>query len=121
MKIDHINISAPMELLEKVKQFYCDVFGMQTEFRSNFSRKGYWLYAEGKALIHLMESDEHYKNEKQGYLDHVAFRVDSIKPIIETLKSLDVKYSSNELSEINMTQTFFRDPAGVKVEVNVAK
>jgi len=32
MQIDHINISAPAELLLKVRDFYCDVFGLTQIF-----------------------------------------------------------------------------------------
>ena len=46
MNIDHINISAPMDLLEQVRDFYCRVFGMEDGVRPSFNRRGFWLYAE---------------------------------------------------------------------------
>jgi len=74
MHIDHINIGAPVELLEKVRDFYCDVLGFTAGFRPNFSQDGFWLYSQDKALIHLVVSSSHHKIERQGYFDHFALR-----------------------------------------------
>jgi len=118
MHIDHINISAPKLLLEEVKSFYCSVFNLTDKFRPSFSANGYWLYAGEKAIVHLFESDMHFENEKQGYLDHIAFQTTGLKDIIKKLKALRVKYSEAYLPEVDLTQLFFKDPAGIGVEVN---
>ena len=87
MHIDHINISAPFELLQKVRDFYCQVFGLVDGFRPQFSKRGFWLYAEDKPIIHLFESSEHHHNEKQGYFDHVAFQTTGLDSVLEKLDS----------------------------------
>lgn len=116
MHIDHINISAPKELLEQVKEFYCVIFGLVDGYRPNFSTPGFWLYAGDNAIIHLIESDEHYRNEKQGYLDHVAYKTTGLKDMVNKLNAMQVEYTLNFMPEIQMTQVFFKDPAGVGVE-----
>lgn len=118
MHIEHINISAPMELLIKIKEFYCNIFEIEAGFRPNFSSNGYWLYFDGKAVIHLTHSNEHHQNEKQGYFDHVAFQMKGLKMMIDRLKMLGISYTTDHLPEIGMTQIFFKDPSGTGVEVN---
>lgn len=118
MKIDHVNISAPLALLEQVRDFYCQVLGLTDGFRPGSDIKGFWLYSEGKAFLHLVESDKHFASEKQGYLDHVAFQSAGLDAMVEALESKGIPYNVHTFTEANMTQLFFRDPAGIGVEVN---
>lgn len=118
MNIDHINISTPMELLRQVRDFYCLVFGMEDGFRPEFKRRGFWLYANDKPLIHLIESDRHYPSERQGYLDHIAFRADGLAEFAARLESGNIPFRVSQIPEKDMTQLFFKDPAGTGLEVN---
>ena len=118
MHIDHINISAPKDLLRDVRDFYCDVLGCTEGFRPQFSKPGYWLYSEDKPLIHLFESQEHFSNEKQGYFDHFALRTSGLTKVIEKLKDSGVKYRTNFLPDLGLTQIFCKDPSGTGVELN---
>lgn len=118
MHIEHINISAPTELLERVKEFYCDLFNLVEGFRPTFTRAGYWLYADKSPLVHLTESNEHYHNEKQGYLDHVTFQTTGLRKMLTKLEALGIEYETDQLDEIGMTQLFFKDPAGIGLEAN---
>jgi catechol-2,3-dioxygenase len=118
MKIDHINISAPMRLLEQVRDFYCEIFGLEDGFRPAFSRPGFWLYADDKPLIHLIESNSHFASERPGYLDHVAFRLTGLVELVARLEAAKVSYRLSQRPELNMTQLFFKDPAGTGLEAN---
>jgi len=118
MHIDHINISAPRDLLEKVRDFYCNVLGLSEGFRPDFSSDGFWLYAADKAIIHLSENSELHRNEAQGFIDHFALRTRELSPIISRLDETGVEYRMLQLSEIGLTQLFFKDPSGTGVEVN---
>ena len=118
MHIDHINISAPMGLLQDVRDFYCDVLGFTEGFRPQFSRAGFWLYSEDKPLIHLFESEEHFSNEKQGYFDHFALRATGITKVLQKLNDSDIKHRTNFLPDIGLTQIFCKDPSGTGVELN---
>ena len=118
MDIDHINISAPMQLLEEVRDFYCAVFGLEDGFRPSFHKRGFWLYSDDRPLVHLIESDDHHASERQGYLDHVAFRSNGLASFVGRLESGEVPYRLSHKPEINMTQLFFRDPAETGLEVN---
>ena len=118
MYIDHINISAPMELLKEVKTFYCEVFNLTEGFRPGFIKNGYWLYEGEQAIIHLSESQVHNRHETPAHLDHVAFRVTDLQPITDMLDKLNIKYNHIYSDETKMTQLFFKDPSGTKLEVN---
>ena len=118
MQLDHINISAPTELLEKVRDFYRDVLGLTEGFRPNFSKDGYWLYSEDKAIIHLFVSSRHHRNEKQGYFDHFALRTSGLAKVLEQLDAFNIKYRTSHIPEISLTQIFCKDPAGTGVELS---
>jgi len=107
-----------MELLEKVKEFYCQVFDLKEGFRPDFSNRGYWLYADDKPIVHLSESDLHKPMAKQGYLDHVAFQASGLNEVISRLESLNHKYRMDYIPDIHLTQIFLNDPAGSRLEIN---
>lgn len=118
MQLDHINISAPTELLENVRDFYCDVLGLTEGFRPNFSKDGYWLYSEDKAIIHLIVSSSHHRNKKQGYFDHFAMRTSGLAKVLEQLNAFNIEYRISYIPEISLTQIFCKDPAGTGVELS---
>ena len=118
MHIDHINVAAPAELLEKVRDFYCDVLGLTEGFRPNFSKGGYWLYSGEKALIHLIVSSRHHQNEKQGYFDHFALRTTGLTKMLDRLDKFDIEHTTSHIAEINLTQIFCKDPSGTGVEIS---
>jgi catechol 2,3-dioxygenase-like lactoylglutathione lyase family enzyme len=118
MQLDHINIATPRELMEQVRAFYVDILGFEDGPRPGFSRPGYWLYREGKPQIHLIESDRHARHDPPGYLDNVAFRSTGAAELLERLDSAGVEYRESYIAEHAMTQLFFFDPAGIRVEIN---
>jgi len=116
--IDHVNLKADSELLEELKDFYCEFLGLQEGFRPEFSAGGYWLYAGDRALVHLSESDVHHPGESAGCFDHFALRSTGLHSLLEKLRSKDIHFQSYYLPEMNMTQIFVKDPAGTRVEVS---
>jgi len=118
MKLDHINIAAPMDLLEKTRDFYEQVLGLEDGPRPNFPFRGYWMYGEGRPIVHLMESEEHYPNEKRPYLDHVAFQSVGVNDFVQNLKSLAMTYTARNIPDFNIAQVFCHDPCGNGVEIN---
>lgn len=118
MHIDHINIAAPEELLERVRNFYCAVLDLTEGFRPEFSQKGFWLYAADRPIVHLSESGRHQRGEHRGHLDHVAFQTAGLEAMIERLRVNNIEFRSSYIPEFNMTQLFFTDPAGTGLEVN---
>jgi catechol 2,3-dioxygenase-like lactoylglutathione lyase family enzyme len=119
MQLDHMNICAPSELLEQLREFYCDVLGFTVGPRPDFGIAGYWLYTPGveRASVHLLESDNHQPAELP-HLDHIAFNVDALDNIRAALDDRSIAYGRLEFSDFGIEQISFLDPAGVKIELN---
>jgi catechol 2,3-dioxygenase-like lactoylglutathione lyase family enzyme len=120
MRIDHINIAAPMALLEQLREFYCTALQLENGPRPDFGRAGYWLYGDGKPIIHLIESEEHYPAERPYCLDHVAFEVQGIADYIARLEQLGVPHTVRHIPDFGIAQVFCKDPCGNGVEANFA-
>ena len=118
MQLDHINIKAPAGLIEKVKDFYCQVLDLEPGFRPEFSSPGYWLYAADRPIVHLSISNETAVSESGLYLDHVAFQTNGLDAAVEKLSALNIAMRRNYIPELDMTQIFIQDPAGTGVEIN---
>jgi catechol 2,3-dioxygenase-like lactoylglutathione lyase family enzyme len=118
MELDHINISAPQDLLDEVKAFYCHVFQLEQGERPDFGIPGYWLYAGDRPIVHLVVSDNHVAVPNP-HLDHVAFRASGLAEFEQRLASIDCHFDKLEGLLDNVVQLFFRDPAGIQLEANV--
>jgi catechol 2,3-dioxygenase-like lactoylglutathione lyase family enzyme len=120
--LNHFNITAPFELLEKVRDFYVEVLGLAVGERPNFRRAGFWLYAGSEPIVHLTvceRDDVRAEGEAvPGFLDHVAFSCKGLSVIIERLKRLRIPYEVVENASRGQVQVFVRDPARVGVELN---
>lgn len=117
MYIDHVNIKATSDLLATIRDFYCRVLGLKEGFRPSFRDNGYWLYAGDAALIHLSEVKTEIATGTRGTFDHFAIRLEDLSPVIAQLDDLAIKYSKSYVADVGLTQLFFEDPAGNRVEV----
>ena len=119
MQLDHINLSTPADLMESVKDFYCDLLDFRVGPRPEIPIPGYWLYhaSGGGACIHLIESDGHQPPDRN-YLDHVAFRVASVDTVRDMLDERGVPYQELRLDEIGIHQVVITDPAGTTIELS---
>lgn len=118
MRIDHINIAAPADLLEAVRNFYCAALELEEGPRPDFGIPGYWLYGDGKPIVHLLESDHHQRGDAPYHLDHVAFVMTGLEQYQQRLERLGVQYSVNHIAAFNTSQVFCHDPCGIGVEAN---
>jgi catechol-2,3-dioxygenase len=120
--LNHFNITAPYELLERVRDFYVEVLGLAVGERPGFRRRGFWLYAGQEPLVHLTDCDEADARANgesgPGFFDHIAFSCKGLCEIIKHLKHLNIPYEAVEISALGQVQVFVRDPAGVGVELN---
>ena len=118
MNLHHVNIKGPRDLLEKEKAFFCSILGLADGHRPEFSSNGYWLYANDKPIVHLTESEKHFRNDRQGYFDHVAFQSSNLKKLIQLLKMNDIDHTIVYLQENDMSQVFLKSPSGTGIEIN---
>jgi hypothetical protein len=118
MRLDHINIKAPRDLLDREMLFLCDLLGLEDGPRPDFGAFGYWLYADGEALVHLSERAEVLEDDSQGCFDHVAFSSSGLTELIEKLDNRGIEYKLAYLGDRDLTQVFFRSPSNLRIEVS---
>ena len=58
LSINHIQLVAEKDLVIKLRDFYCNVVGLQEGFRPAFERFGFWLYIGDKDVVHLITPKE---------------------------------------------------------------
>ncbi len=120
---NHYNIRAPLVLLEQLKDFYCEVVGLQLGERPALRSFGYWLYASGKDVLHLSEAKEGELRlvDVQTTFDHVAFTCTDYANTEALLAERGIEFTSRMIDATNVRQLFFRDPAGNGVEFNFSQ
>jgi catechol 2,3-dioxygenase-like lactoylglutathione lyase family enzyme len=120
--INHINIEVTAEQLPKVKAFYEDVMGLKSGFRAMSKRDGAWLYAQGQPVIHLSVTEDWMNEADKIHFNHVAFACNGLAQFKRDLDILQIKYTLEQrsLADKKMTQIFFYDPVGIKIELNFA-
>jgi catechol-2,3-dioxygenase len=116
--LDHFNIRALKEQLCKVKKFYIDILGFKEGFRPKLSGAGQWLYAGSNAIVHLSEDENRTAMKEQDFLDHIAMRCVGVNEFAKKLNEFSIKYRLAVIPEIDLTQLFFKDPAGITIELN---
>lgn len=109
--------------LERTKNFYADVLGLDVGYRPPLNFPGYWLYSAGTATVHLIgfregENAAQRTETKTGRLDHIAFACTELEQMKAKLKTHDITYEERVLPRDRQTQLFLRDPDGIAVELN---
>ena len=126
--LDHFLVYASD--LEATKAFYCDVLGLNVGERPPFTFPGYWLYIDGKAVVHLAGPDgsgefkKYLGNRDQangsgtGPLDHIAFQCADFEAFRTQLEERGVEYKHRVVPGFQLDQIFVTDPDGVTIELN---
>ncbi len=110
-------------LLDSLRDFYCDIAGLHEGFRPPFPGFGYWLYAEGAteaAVVHLYEAEEGEVRQKDAptYFDHFAFDCTDFVAVEALLQEKGVPFHKTTIPLTGQLQYFVVDPAGNRVELN---
>ena len=119
--IDHVNLRAPAELIERLRRFYIDVIGLHEGPRPTprSGVHGHWLYAGDQALVHLaIAADGDGQPQRTGWLSHVALACDDLESMRARLDTAVVAYRMEIVDSPSQVQLFLTDPAGVGVELN---
>jgi catechol 2,3-dioxygenase-like lactoylglutathione lyase family enzyme len=114
--------------LEKTKDFYCNVLGLEVGERPPLGFPGYWLYSGGVATVHLIGPrparpgitvrPPEMKFENTGRFDHIAFAATEIEEVRARLDKHGVKYREQVVPRTGAAQIFLYDPDGIGVELN---
>lgn len=118
------------DVLEKTRDFYCDVLGLEVGNRPDLGFAGYWLYAGDTACLHLADRGSYteYKarvgtpvpqqTRDTGAIDHVAFNALDYPATVARLDALGLPYRRNEIPDIGLRQVFVQDPNAITLELN---
>jgi catechol 2,3-dioxygenase-like lactoylglutathione lyase family enzyme len=115
--IDHINIAT--ERLTETRDFFVDALGFEEGPRPEVAGfPGYWLYAGGRAIVHLQLAKGPVSASRGSALNHAAFEVSDLDAHAARLDRCGVSYRMIELPGAPVRQIFLQDPNGVLVELN---
>jgi len=118
------------EVLEKTKDFYCDVLGMRVGDRPDLGFVGYWLYLGDVACLHLADRESYatYKARvgtpvpqqtvDTGAIDHIAFNAVDFAATIAQLEGRNLTYRQNDIRDFGLRQIFIQDPNAITLELN---
>ena len=109
--------------LERTKDFYVDVLGLEIGYRPPLNFPGYWLYCGGQPTVHLIgprESDPEAGRSTgpTGLLDHIAFSCTGLQEMRGRLGQRGIEHEERVIPRDRQTQIFLYDPDGVAVELN---
>lgn len=121
--LDHVNIRAPEDMVERLRAFYRDVIGLVEGLRPPFRSRGYWLYADDRDVLHLTiiadaGTTATTMGAHTGWFDHIAFTGIDLAATLARLDAAGATYEKDEVPETGQVQLFLTDPAGIGVEFN---
>jgi len=114
--LDHVNIGTAR--LEDTRSFFVDLFDLVVGERPPLSSVGYWLYAGGQAVVHLVERSQHTAAPPSSALDHFALRMDGYDEVVGRLRRHDIDFTAQAAAGGRSRQLFLKDPNGVNIELN---
>lgn len=128
MRLGHVTIRT--DELEATREFFTDVLGLSVGERPAFRFPGYWLYGDGRPLVHLVVAspertyvfgaDRLDVDGGTGAIDHIAFEGDDYDALIARLKRAELDYTARAQTGTGVRQVFVTGPHGVVVEVDFA-
>jgi catechol 2,3-dioxygenase-like lactoylglutathione lyase family enzyme len=117
--------------LEGTRDFYRDALGLEVGDRPPLEFPGYWLYAGAVPCVHIAERAPYEAHSESvgipaapradgtGAIDHLAFAADDHDEVVARLDRNGIEAQRNTVPGVGLRQLFFRDPNGVKIEINV--
>ena len=128
--IEHYLVAA--DDMERTRDWYRDVLGMQEGWHPDFGFPVYWMYLDGKDVVHIGRSASQASDNQKTYLgrlaqdagtgtgaiDHIAFRARGLRETMAHLRGLRVEFSERRANGQALYQLFMYDPNGIKVELN---
>ena len=117
---NHYNLRAPRDILHGLKDFYCNIVGLQDGPRVGLTSYGFWLYIGNKAVLHLSESQHDVVplTHVVTTFDHVSFTCTDDAAMEAHLNAHYVPYIVRMHPAMGVKQINFKDPAGNGIELN---
>ena len=115
--IDHFTIRCIPDDLPRLLDFYQGVLDLAPGERPVMPFPGYWLYTQGRAVVHLFANLQQREQGSTGALDHISFRAHGLAAMQQRLRSRGHAFDEMALPDAGVHQIFLRDPFGLKVEL----
>lgn len=103
----------------KTVRFYGEVLGLVAGDRPNFDFPGAWLYAQGRAVLHII-GGRPSESLHPGVIDHMAFTARGLAPTLQKLSAHQIEHVCRRQVGSGAWQVFFFDPNGARVELDFA-
>ena len=117
-RLDHYNIRAPKAVIDKVVDFYGKVLKITPGPRPDFGIDGVWLYDDDYPMVHLTVDETAVAPGTNTHFNHVALRCSGMATYLQRLDAAGIPYTATYIPELDMTQVFFYDPAGIQIELD---
>ncbi len=113
--LDHVTLRT--NDLESTRAFLEAVLDLRPGYRPAFSFPGYWLYADGDPVVHLIPRHGDPADRTGESIDHVGFRLADNDGMRRKLDDLGIPYSRMELPELGERRLFIRTPTKILLEL----
>ena len=115
--LDHITIIT--NNIESTMHFYVNIIGLsKDESRPPFNFNGAWLSANNRAIVHIIEKNDHVHKDQSPTFDHIAFRVLDIDKMKNILNKNIINFIEQKTPDGKVHQLFIKDPNGIKIELS---
>ena len=104
MQLDHATIVTAE--LDAARHFFVEIAGLTEGARPPFSVDGYWLYANGRPVLHLIDATipaTAARGRVTPRIDHIAFRLDGAgewQALLERLRAHGVDYQTTQVPQM---------------------
>lgn len=113
--MNHFTVIAEDE--RRTLDYYVELIGLEPGPRPDLGFPGAWLYAGGRAILHLYFGRP-MPTQRAGVIDHLAFTARDLKAVKARFDAKGVKYDLRRQAGAGTWQLFSYDPNGAKVELD---
>ena len=116
--LDHVNVRTRQ--LPSMIAWYEDILGLEVGPRPDFNFPGAWLYAGGRAFVHLVGTEDAGAAGSEGALklEHFAFRAKDARGFEQRLLARGENFRRVEITETNTVAFNIWDPDGNHIHVD---
>ena len=116
--------------LERTKNFYCNVLGLELADRPDFGFPGYWLKVGDEICVHLASQEPNKVRDTfllkkhprgttgSGSVDHIAFLAKDPESVRKRIQKKGVEMHYRSFPDAKLFQIFLKDPDDVTIELN---
>jgi catechol 2,3-dioxygenase-like lactoylglutathione lyase family enzyme len=114
--LDHVTIRTTD--IEGTREFFEAVLNLKTGPRpGTFDFPGYWIYSNGKDIIHLVGAANTPMDRQGEAIDHLALRCEDYDDMRTKLGAMHIPYTKSDIAELLERRLFIHTPTGIRIEL----